>query len=102
MSLLATLLGTEINIGFVPNISPDKQHGIAWLKQPGKGMVSAPFTVDRPGLLDRPSFWIVDQLFEQITKLGFYPDKIELIAGDEYLVYEFGKVLPILRQRVLQ
>lgn len=101
MSLLSTILGIEINIGFVPNIAPEKQHGVAWIKEPGKGMASRPFMVDRPGLLENPSFWVVDQLFDQIAKLGYFPDKIELITGDEYRVYEFGKVRPILRERVM-
>lgn len=101
MSFLNSFLGTQINIGFVPDIAPDKQHGVAWMKEPGKGMISRAFTTDRPDLIATPSFWMVDQLFEQISKLGFFPDKIELISGDEYLVYEFGKIRPILRQRVV-
>lgn len=102
MSLLSAILGNEIHIGFVPNISPEKQHGVAWMNEPGKGMASHPFTVDRPYLLENPSFWVVDQLFDQISKLGFFPDKIEIITADEHRVYEFGKIRPILRQRVLQ
>ncbi len=72
------------------------------MKVPGAGMVKHPFTVDRPDRLIAPTVAIVDQLFSQIAKLGFFPDKIELIANDEYLVYEFGKRKPIIRQRVVQ
>lgn len=99
MLALFGLFEPNINIGFVPDIDPEKQHGVAWMKEPGAGMVSRPFTVDRPDHLENPTFAIVDQLFSQIAKMGFFPDKIELIANDEYLVYQFGKIRPIIRQR---
>ena len=102
MSLLSDFLGITINIGFVPDINPKYQHGVAWMKDAANGMFSKPFTVDRPDMLLTPTYYVVDQLFQQIAKLGFFPDKIELIANDEYLVYQFGKMNPILRQRVIQ
>ena len=101
MSILGMFFERTINIGFVPNINPMLQHGVAWLKTPGAGMISQPFTVDKPEMLEEPRFEIVDQLFRQIAKMGYYPDKIELIANDEYLVYEFGKIRPVIRQRKL-
>lgn len=99
---LFNLFDPQISIGFVPDMNPAKQHGVAWMKIPGDGVQKHPFTVDRPEMLVKPTFAIVDQLFQQIAKMGFFPDKIELVAEDEYLVYQFGKHQPIIRQRVVQ
>lgn len=95
------LFEPNINIGFVPDINPELQHGVAWMKIPGAGMEARPFTVDRPDHLNNPTAGIVHQMFHQIAKMGFFPDKIELIANDEYLVYEFGKSHPIIKQRAI-
>lgn len=95
------LFEPNINIGFTPDPRPEMQHGVVWMKIPGAGVEKRIFTVDRPDILAKPTFAIIDRLFGQVAKMGFFPEKMELIAKDEYLVYEFGKVRPIIRQAAI-
>lgn len=103
--MLGQLIGypePEINIGFAPNMRADLIYGKAWLHVPGKERTEyKPFTVDRPKLLDDPKASTIKQIFTQIAKLGFGPDRIELIVGNEYRVYEYGTRGPVIKQRKL-
>lgn len=98
--MLLSLLGIEpqINVGFVPDIAPANKAGVARFEVPGKGMVTSPFLIDKPEKLSRPSPDVINAIFDQILKMGFFPDKLEILSKDEYLVYAYGQSQPIVRQ----
>lgn len=102
--MLGTIIGLPeptINIGFSSHLGPEFAHGRAWLHEPGTGLVAKPFLVDKPKLMQNVTLDIIDQLFEQIIKLGLDPHKLEFIDGGNHVMYQYGIRRPVYKQRKL-
>jgi hypothetical protein len=103
--MLGALIGLpepSINIGFASHMELQHAHGRAWFHMPGTGLVAKPFVVDKPRLMKNATLDIVDQLFEQIVKLGVEPHSIEFVDDNYRYVYHYGNRRPVFKQRRLQ
>ena len=85
-------------IGLSPDMALSKRHGIAWVKSIDGGIVQQSFLADRPEYLVKPSWLTVRSMFEQLTKMGLYPENLELLVGNKVIVYKFGNMFPIFTQ----
>lgn len=84
----------DVSIGLNEQMDKEKRHGVAHVQRPGGGTIQIPFMVDKPSRLVSPSNLILDSMFAQIKKMGFYPTHLEIIAGSRRTIYEPGKYKP--------
>lgn len=89
----------RINVGVSVEASKEKRNGLAHLRPVNGGNTfTMPFVVDKPELLNKPSFWLIESMYEQFFKMGYEPVNLEIESDTHRLVYQLGKLKPILVQ----
>lgn len=101
-ALLDTLnvMTGEVFIGLSPTIGRDKRNGVIHLRSTDGGIVHMYFITDNPEKLINPSFIAVRSLFQQVLKMGYVAEFIEITVDNTITVYKKGNVLPIHRVKV--
>lgn len=96
-SLLDTLnvLTGEVLIALSPTIGKGNRHGVVHLKCVKGGIVHTSFKVDNPDKLINPTFLAIRSLFNQITKMGYVAEFIEIKVGNKTVVYKRDTLLPV-------
>lgn len=87
----------EVLIGLSPTIGKDNRHGVVHLKCKHGGIVHTSFKADKPNKLVKPSLLAMRSLFIQVTKMGYVAEFIEIMVGDETVVYQKGFLLPVYK-----
>ena len=88
----------EVCIGLSPDLSRGKRHGVVWVHAANGGVVQQSFLADRPEHLVNPSRGTIRSIFNQLIKMGLYPENIELLVAGQTVVYKYGKTKPIFIQ----
>ena len=72
----------NLNIGLNPAIPAAERHGLAFVKEPGpEGRIKQiPFKVDKPEFLERLNAPTLRRLFNQLEKMGFAAESLEIHA----------------------
>jgi len=99
----STLLGIfepEVNLSFVENVNPDKTQGNVWIKT-NRGLEMRRMVIDKPRHLRRHDDGVTQMLFNQVERLGFELDHMEIKTPTERRVYRAGQVAPVVIQPVL-
>lgn len=97
---LASFFGItpSISIGLSSSICKNKRHGIIHLKCSNGGITQLNFVVDKPELLESSNYFVRQELFNQVSKMGYEPINIEILVANKVKLYKEGKVFSLFKQ----
>ncbi len=97
-SILAEPIRNElyVNMGISADMDKHKAHGSVWVKTVDGGIVKRYFLVDKPEKLEKPRWFIVRDMFHQISQMNLHPDTIEIKLAGKTLIYRLGKRRPVV------
>lgn len=102
LGILADIVGVDdsIQVFMNPHMSEKHRQGVAFFETPN-GLAQMGFKVNRARLLNNPKPEVVNELFEQLLRMGLFPDHLEIHTQELRRVYHYGKDEPSLVQRLI-
>lgn len=70
-----------IQMGINAQMAQEHRHGVAWVNTGDEVLTPLNFSVDHPQALRRPTPATAHQLFEQLEKMGFAAQTVEITTG---------------------
>lgn len=89
----------NVNIG-INKYATQSRHAIGHVACVNGGITQINIIVDKPERLINPTRFVINDIFRQISKLGFEPINLEILINGEVKLYQRGRYEPLMVQPI--